>query len=224
MDVKDQRGQSGMNFKRWPRTDVGTVLLHWVVVVSVVVLAGTGLRFASDDLEFRVLRGLDPYLPQNNLWLYHIAAGYVLTISIVAYTSYISKARLADRTRLNAARLQSLVGTAKARWSAINALMVWVFFVAALSACVTGWLAYFGVDGPVLQIHLLCTWVILAFPVLHILGLLRLGGIPHLVRIFRPKRAEAAAEDLDLANVVADLLAERRAARQRASGKPDASN
>jgi cytochrome b subunit of formate dehydrogenase len=209
-----------MNFRRWPRTDAGTVLLHWVVVIATVVLAASGLRFASDDGASKVLRGLDPYLPGNNLWFYHVAAGYVLTIAVVAYASYLAKARLVDRIRLNTARFQSLFGTAKARWSAINAMLCWVFFVATLGSCVTGWLVYFWLGGAALQIHLFCTWIILAFPALHVLGLLRLGGLPHTLRIFRPKRTEPVAEEIDLANVVADLLAERHAAQQRAAGRP----
>jgi cytochrome b subunit of formate dehydrogenase len=213
-----------MNFRRWPRTDIGTVLLHWVAVAAIVVLLLTGLRFTSDDVHHLWLRGFDAYLATENLWERHVIAGGALTMTVVGYVIYMSKARLSDRIRLNTARLQGLFGTAKMRWSCINVLICWAFFVAVLGACVTGWLAYYDIGGPVLPLHRLCTWVILAFPVMHLLALLRLGGVPHLVRIFRPKRVEPVADEIDLALIVSDLLAEKRAAERHALGKPEQSH
>jgi cytochrome b subunit of formate dehydrogenase len=208
-----------MNFRRWPRTDVGTVFLHWVVVIAIGVLLLTGLRFTSDDLHHLWLRDFDQQLWSNDLWEHHMIAGLALTAALGAYASYMSKARLIDRIRLNAARLQGLFGPPKTRGASINVLLLWSFLFATLGACVTGWLAFFDMGGNVLPIHLLCTWVILVFPVLHVLGLLNLGGVPHLIRIFRPKRLEARTDDIDLAHVVSDLLAEKRAAERAAAQK-----
>lgn len=206
-----------MNFRRWPRTDIGTVILHWAAVTSVVVLMLTGLRFTSDDMENVWLREFDAYLGTDNLWYRHMVAGYVLTAVMVAYAIYVTKARLTDRIRLNGARLQGLFSSDKMRWAGVNVLLCWTFLFAALGACVTGWLAYYGVDGLVLHIHLICTWVIIGFVALHLLALLRLGGLPQVLRIFRPKRIEAAPVEVDLASVVSDLLAEKRAAQLAAS-------
>ncbi|MGO4854058.1 cytochrome b/b6 domain-containing protein [Phaeovulum sp. W22_SRMD_FR3] len=212
-----------MNFRRWPRTDVGTVLLHWVTVAAIVVLMQTGLRFTSDDVHYLWLRDFDAYLGSETLWERHLIAAGVLTLAAVAYALYMSKARLWDRIRLNGARLQGLFGTAKMCWSCINVLLYWAFFIAVLGACATGWLAYYDLGGPLLPLHRLCTWVILAFPVLHLLALLRLAGVPHLLRIFRPKRVEPAADEIDLAHIVSDLLAEKRAAERRARSGASAS-
>ncbi|MEO8241179.1 MAG: cytochrome b/b6 domain-containing protein [bacterium] len=207
-----------MNMGRWPRTDVGTVVLHWVVLIAVVVLLMTGLRFSSDDIHHLWLRDFDAQLWSENLWQLHMIAGYALTVSLVVYANYLARARLFDRIRVNAARMQALFGTPKSRWSSIHVLMSWAFLIAAAAACVTGWLTYYGLAGPAVRIHLLCSWVILTFPVLHVLALLRIGGVPHLARILRPKRTEAAPEEVDLANVVSDLLAEKRAAQRAAAG------
>lgn len=200
-----------MNFRKWPRTDAGTVLLHWVAIGAVVVLLLTGLRFTSDDVHHMWMHDLDGYLPSDNLWFRHMVAGFAFTVTAAGYGVYMTKGRLLDRIRLNAARLQGLFGNAKARWSCINVLLYWSFMVAAVGACVTGWLAYYGVAEPVLRIHLLCTWVIISFPAMHIVALIRVGGVPQVARIFRPKRSEPVAEDVDLASVVSDLLAEKRA-------------
>lgn len=208
-----------MNFRRWPRTDVGTVILHWIAVIAVIVLLLTGLRFASDDVDNVWLRDFDPYLGSENLWYRHMVAGYVLSAVAAGYAIYMSKGRLTDRIRLNAARLQGLFASEKMRWTCINVLLYWLFLVAALGACVTGWLAYYGAGDPVFHIHLLCTWVIIAFVALHLLAHLRLGGLPQVLRILRPKRIEAAPQEVDLAVVVSDLLAERRAAQLAAAAQ-----
>ncbi len=210
-----------MNARQWPRTDIGTVLLHWIAVAATVVLILTGLRFASDDIHNVWLRAFDRQLATKDLWFRHMVAGYVFTVVAVGYAIYMSRGRLVDRIRLNAARLQGLFGTPRMRWSCINVLLYWAFLLAALGACITGWLAYYDVGGPVLRIHLLCTWVIVGFPVLHLVALLRLGGIPHIARIFRPKRPAVVAQDIDLAIVVSDLLAEKRAAQKAAATKSE---
>lgn len=204
-----------MNFPRWPRTDVGTVILHWIVVGATLVLLWTGLRFTADDVHNVWLREYDTLLAGENLWGRHMLAGYVLSAAVIGYAVYMTRARLTERIRLNVARLQGLFGTVKTRWSAINVLLYWAFILATVGACVTGWMAYSGVGGAVLEVHLWCAWVILAFPVLHLAALLRLGGVPHIARIFRPKRIEAGAEEIDFAEIVAELLAEKRAAAAR---------
>lgn len=206
--------------RKWPRTDLGTVLLHWLAVVSIATLVVTGLRFTSDDIDHVWLRAFDHQLASENLWYRHMMTGYVLTVIAVGYAVYMVQGGLVDRIRLNAARLQGLFGTRRMRWSCINVLLYWAFLLATVGACVTGWLAYHGAPQPVAEMHLLCTWVIVAFPILHLFALLRLGGLPQILRIFRPKRIEGVAQDVDLAGVVSELLAEKHAARLAIVGKP----
>ncbi|MCB1339455.1 MAG: cytochrome b/b6 domain-containing protein [Maritimibacter sp.] len=206
-----------MTFARWPRTDVGTVLLHWIAVGAIGVLLWTGLRLTADDVHQQWLRDYDGWLAGENLWGRHMLAGYVLSMVVAGYGVYVTRARLGERIRLNLARLQGLFGSVKTRWSAINVLLYWVFILATLGACVTGWMAYHGLGGAVLKVHLWCSWAVLAFPVLHLAALLRLGGIPHIARILRPKRIEPGGEEIDFAEIVAELLAEKRAAAARAA-------
>ncbi|MBV7407797.1 cytochrome b/b6 domain-containing protein [Maritimibacter sp. DP1N21-5] len=199
-----------MSMRRWPRTDIGTVVLHWLVVGAIGVLTWTGLRFAADDVHSEWLRDFDRQLASEDLWVWHIYGGYVLTFAVAAYAVYMIRARLGARIRLDAARLQGLFGTAKQRWSCINVLLCWGLFASVAGVCVTGWLAYHDAGAPVLLVHRWCTWAILGFPLLHVFALIRMGGATQIVRIFRPKRTEVPEEDIDLADLVADLLAQKQ--------------
>ena len=49
-----------MSMRSSRRTDIGTVLVHLVLIVSFVVTLGTGLRIASDDPDAAWLSILDP--------------------------------------------------------------------------------------------------------------------------------------------------------------------
>ena len=51
-----------------PTSDTGTVILHWVLAGSWIVLVAMGLRIATDDPETEWLIALDPILPSANLW------------------------------------------------------------------------------------------------------------------------------------------------------------
>ncbi|WP_102225917.1 cytochrome b/b6 domain-containing protein [Acidimangrovimonas sediminis] len=202
-----------MNARPWPRTDIGTVLLHWSVAGATVVLLLTGLRITSDDVGHEWLRALDGVLMSNDLWTRHILAAQVLTAAAVGYAIYLPASRLTGRIHVDRLRLKGLFGTSQTRWSCLNALICWGFLIAASGLIVTGWLAYVGAPEPVLDLHLWCTWAVVAFVPLHLYALLRLGGFRHLARMFRPRRLAAQEGDLDLAVVVSELLAEREAAR-----------
>jgi hypothetical protein len=210
-----------MKDRRWPRTDIGTVVFHWLAVASVAVLLLTGLRFSSDDIHNIWLRTFDQVLASEDVWYRHMIAGYGFTFVAAGYSVYMLKARLFDRIRLNSTRMKDLFGSSQKRWASINVISCWAFLIAAIGACTTGWLAYFGASAQVLYLHRLCTWVIIGFPALHILALAKMGGLAQLSRILRPKHVEPPAAEIDLVEVVADLLEEKRArqnASQRAHG------
>src|SRR3954464_13623954 len=65
-----------------PRTDVGTLLLHWVTAIAFVVSLFTGIRIAADALHPHLSKCLSPVLPPGQIWTFHFYA--VLTISFCA--------------------------------------------------------------------------------------------------------------------------------------------
>jgi cytochrome b561 len=85
---------------RAPRTDVGTILIHWTASIACIVTLVTGLRLASDQ-EFSVVwRAIAPILPQGEIWSWHIISGLVLTVVTTAYIVYIHRSGLHQRIAL----------------------------------------------------------------------------------------------------------------------------
>jgi hypothetical protein len=197
-----------MKIRRWPKSDLGTVLLHWSAIAPLVLLIGTGLRIASDDAAMAWLLKFDVYLPREHLWLTHVSAGYLFTGLSVAYGVYVGAMRLASRTRVSTATFSGIFVNSKSFWMSVNRIAYFIFFVSTCTEIISGWLLLYEITT-VHEIHLLVSWVLIAFPFAHVLVQLQIGGVPQIARIFRPSTAIEAPQVPDLAEVVADLLAER---------------
>ena len=65
IDVADGSGKA-------PRTDIGTLAIHWTVSVACIISLLTGLRLASDQEFSLVWRAIAPILPQGEIWSWHI--------------------------------------------------------------------------------------------------------------------------------------------------------
>jgi hypothetical protein len=59
------------------RTDVGTILLHWLVAITLTTLIATGLRIAADEPEHAWLLVFDRLLPKRVVWTGHLPAALV---------------------------------------------------------------------------------------------------------------------------------------------------
>src|SRR5215211_3860989 len=70
---------------RKPRTDFGTILLHWVVASAMITSLVTGLRISADAPTAVVSKALSPVLPQGEIWSVHFVAGLSLMFSLTAY-------------------------------------------------------------------------------------------------------------------------------------------
>jgi len=188
------------------RTDIGTILLHWLVVITLVTSIATGLRIAADEPEHAWLLAFDRLLPKQVVWTGHLPAALILGALATAYVAYIMSARLFSRIQIDFVRMAGLFKTAQARWSAINVLLCWIFFAAMVAEFVTGAQLYFGqASYIVVQIHLLGTWIILACAPAHIATHWAIGGFLQLVRIFRPSGFASAPPLFDPMALVAEL-------------------
>src|SRR5947207_1455289 len=58
-----------------PRTDVGTIALHWATALAFVVSLVTGIRIAADALHAPFSKWLAPVLPQGEIFSWHFLAG-----------------------------------------------------------------------------------------------------------------------------------------------------
>jgi cytochrome b subunit of formate dehydrogenase len=186
------------------KTDFGTVLLHWTLVAMLVVTVGTGLRIAMDSTsELHWLRRFDAILPQDIVWTAHIPVGTALFALCLSYVAYIVDAGLFRRIKPDIGRIKGLVGTAKARYAAINILLLWSLFLAMLTQLVTGAMLYMGLGGFAAHAHLFATWVILAYVPCHVSIHFLIGGKSQLLRIFNPTKLPPPPEPFDPYELIA---------------------
>ncbi len=176
-----------MSHLRRPKSDLGTILFHWLIVLALCGAALTGLAIAAlDNPDLRILPYVSFLLPGENVWYWHLACSIALVASSVAYAVYIRRTDLTDRIRLSKARLRGLLISGRPRWAAVNVLLYWVLFIALALETLVGTLLFLGWGG-LLTLHLHAVWLFLAFPFLHALGHWLYGGEGQLLRIFRPQ-------------------------------------
>ncbi|MBO0765138.1 MAG: hypothetical protein J2P50_11190 [Hyphomicrobiaceae bacterium] len=209
-----------MSYGRPPSTDVGTVILHWLMVALLVVLIATGLRIASADASLSWLVVLDPMLPVEHLWYRHLVAAAGLGAALAAYAFYVVRARLAQRIRLDRRRVALLLRAGRPRWASANVLTAWALLVALGTEVITGIALFLGAGGLWLSVHLHTTWVLLVLAATHVLAHWNYGGTPQLLRILRPTRLVMAPPAPDLAELLAEQLELREHEAERGAETP----
>src|SRR5438445_8864982 len=84
-----------------PRSDVGTIILHWSTAIALVVCLLTGLRMAIFGyVAPGFARSLSPILPQGEMWTWHFVSAFTLFFSASAYLLYVYRAGLTPRNAL----------------------------------------------------------------------------------------------------------------------------
>ena len=133
------------------------------MVVSLI----TGIRISAEGLNNRVAQSLAPYLPQGELWSWHIIAGLVLTFSALSYIVYLRRAVLGERNGLK--RLQTIAPptTNRLRWRAINVALHWFAYGAIAGLTITGIALYIGYASLFLVLHNALAWSMLVYIAIH---------------------------------------------------------
>ena len=203
--------------KRRSTTDSGTVVLHFLLLVTFIVLLLTGLRIASDDPVAPWLSVLDAVLPTENLWFRHMIAAIIMTATLTGYAIYIVGARLFARVRLDRPRLAGLRRAGQTRYAALHALAYWGLMISLALEAVSGTALFFGFGQPNLAIHFWATWSCLACVGLHVGLQAAMGGITQLLRIFRPVPLVIAPPQPDLAELLAEQLSRNAEPRSPSS-------
>jgi len=171
------------------KTDIGTIILHWTLVVLLFVAVTTGLRIAIDSPhDMTWLQIFDFVLPQDIVWTAHIPVGTALFALAIAYTIYLGKTGLSRRIRPDLTRLTGLTRSRQARYGAINILLYWALFVVLVTQMVTGTMLYLGYGGAAADLHFYATWLIIGYFPCHIAVHYAQGGYSQLLRVFNPGR------------------------------------
>ena len=171
-----------------PRTDVGTLVLHWATAIAFTVSLFTGIRIAADALSAPVSKWLSPILPQGEIWTFHFYAGLTLFFCAAAYLIYMRRAGLFGRNALKKTRVMVMPVASKMRFGGLNVLLHWAAYVIVLTMTVTGIFLYLGHGGWLLQLHSYVAFIGLGYIFIHALAHYLYGGWWQLFRVFRPAK------------------------------------
>jgi Ethylbenzene dehydrogenase/Prokaryotic cytochrome b561 len=170
-----------------PKTDLGTIVIHWLIASSLLVCAVTGLSIAcADNPELFASRYFGFLLPGEEVWYYHLVFGVILFSSVLAYAAYIRRANLVSRIALPSIQLTTFL-RGRTLFTVLNVLLYWLLFAALASALITGFLLLAGWGEYWRRLHLNATWFFLGFFFFHPLLHWLYGGKSQLTRIFRPR-------------------------------------
>src|SRR5689334_17466716 len=84
-----------------PRSDIGTIILHWTTAIAFVVSLLTGIRMATFGYVLPGLsQWLSPIMPQGEMWTWHFVSGLGLFFCASAYLVYLNRSGLTARNAL----------------------------------------------------------------------------------------------------------------------------
>jgi cytochrome b subunit of formate dehydrogenase len=170
------------------RTDIGTFLLHWLLVAALVITVLTGFRLTWDGIGATFSRRFDAVLLNGDVWTLHFYAALTLFAVSVGYFLYIRRAALFSRNALGRLRLLKVQAPTRLKWQAVNIALHWVFYGLALALMLSGTLLYLGFGGVFVTIHMVLAVASVVYALVHILGHFLQGGLGQILRIFLPQR------------------------------------
>ncbi len=169
-----------------PRTDIGTLVLHWATAIAFLVSLFTGIRIAADALNAPVSHWLNPVLPQGEIWTWHFLAGLTLFFCAAAYLVYVRRSGLANRNALKKTRVMVMPVASKMRFGGLNVLLHWAAYLIVVIMTVTGIFLYLGWGGWLISVHSYVAFIGLGYIFVHIIAHYLFGGWWQIFRVFRP--------------------------------------
>jgi len=181
-------GHVGERTDKPPRTDVGTLVLHWATAIAFLVSLFTGIRIAADALSAPVSKWLSPILPQGEIWTFHFYAGLTLFFCAAAYLIYMRRSGLANRNALKKTRVMVMPVASKMRFGALNVALHWAAYVIVGIMTITGIFLYLGHGGWLVQVHSYVAFIGLTYILVHAVAHYLYGGWWQVFRVFRPAK------------------------------------
>jgi cytochrome b subunit of formate dehydrogenase len=190
---KQAPGADAADFRRSqtpksPRSDFGTVLLHWTTAIAFLISLFTGIRIASDNPATVVSKWLIPILPQGEIWSWHFLAGLTLFFCAASYFLYMRRSALSRRAAPKRLKVLLLPVVNKLRFAALNVALHWLLFTLITILTGTGIALYLGFGGWLIYIHSTAAFVALGYIFAHVTSHYLMGGIWQLLRIVRPAK------------------------------------
>jgi cytochrome b subunit of formate dehydrogenase len=169
-----------------PRTDAGTMLLHWGTAITFLVSLFTGLRIAADNKDAVVSKWLTPILPYGEIWTWHFIAGLILFLFGSAYVLFMRRSGLARRAAMKKTRVLLLPAAPKLKFGAVNVMLHWALYGLVTVLTGTGIALYLGHGGWWVTVHSVAAFTSIGYLFAHIASHYAYGGLQQLLRIFRP--------------------------------------
>src|SRR3954453_23219816 len=151
-----------------PRTDVGTLVLHWTTAIAFTVSLFTGIRIAADALYAPVSKWLSPVLPQGEIWTWHFFAGLTLFFCSSAYLLYMWRSGLAQRNALKKTRVLTMQAPGRLKWGAVNVALHWFVYALVVFLTCTGVMLYLGYGNWWVYVHSTAAFVGLSYILVHV--------------------------------------------------------
>lgn len=181
-------GPDGRPLVKPPRSDIGTILLHWTTTIAMVVSLLTGLRISADAEGSIFAKALEPILPQGEIWSVHVISALVLVACVIAYAFYMARSGLKRRISLKRTIVFTVPVAPKLRWGAVNVVLHWVLFAAVMVMLATGIALYLGYGGVWVTVHYIAALVAIGYIGAHLVAHFMFGGLAQWLRLFRPMR------------------------------------
>ncbi len=169
-----------------PRSDIGTVLLHWTTATTFLISLFTGIRIAADNPNAIVSKWLTPILPQGEIWTWHFLAGLTLFFCGSSYLLYMRRSALARRAAPKRLKVLLLPAASKLKFAAVNVALHWFLYSLIVVMTGTGIALYLGYGNWLIYIHSTVAFVGLGYIFAHVTSHYLMGGIWQLLRIVRP--------------------------------------
>lgn len=179
---------AGIRRETPPRTDIGTLTLHWLTAVAFIVSLFTGIRIAADALHAPVSKWLSPILPQGEIWTWHFISGLTLFFCGSGYLIYMWRSGLANRNALKKTRVAIMPVARKMRWGAVNVALHWLLYLLVVVMTGTGVVLYLGHGGWWVWVHSTAAFISLSYIFIHVVTHYMYGGWWQIFRVFRPAR------------------------------------
>src|SRR4051794_8849928 len=190
-----------------PRSDVGTIVLHWATAIAFLVTVFTGIRVATFGFSFpRLAQWISPILPQGEMWTWHFYAGLTPFFCASGYSLYIVRGGLTPRNALKKIRMVLMPVAAKMRWQAVNIGLHWFAYALIALMTVTGIILYLGYGGWWVWIHSITALIGFGYVFLHVLTHYLYGGLWQLFRLFRPSELVATQATKSYPILIASLV------------------
>jgi cytochrome b subunit of formate dehydrogenase len=187
-DTQVGTGQQRSRGPDSPRSDFGTVVLHWMTATTLLVSLFTGLRIASDNPTAVVSKWLTPILPQGEIWSWHFFAGLSLFFCGSSYLLYMRRGALARRAAPKRLKVLLLPAASKLKFAAFNVALHWILYSLVVLMTGTGIALYLGYGDWFLYIHSTAAFAALGYIFAHVTSHYLMGGIWQLLRIVRPTK------------------------------------